>query len=65
MPFLSKSQRRACYAAHDPNWDCGEWESETPSNLPERVKKKKKKHEQYSFASYIAFRESNLIDQQT
>jgi hypothetical protein len=36
MPFKSKAQRRACYAANDPDWDCGEWESKTPARLPER-----------------------------
>jgi hypothetical protein len=46
MPFKSKAQRRACYAAHDPNWDCGEWESHTTGNLPEKVKKKK--HESFT-----------------
>ena len=37
-PFVSEAQRRACYAAHDPDWDCGEWESVTSSaKLPVRV----------------------------
>lgn len=42
MPFKSKAQRRACYAKNDPNWDCEEWEEETPDNkrLPEKKKKK-------------------------
>lgn len=40
MPFRSKAQRRACYAKHDPDWDCGEWERHTPKGqLPERVRK--------------------------
>jgi hypothetical protein len=41
MPFKSQAQRRACYAAKDPNWNCKEWESETPNKkLPERLSKK-------------------------
>ena len=41
MPFLSKSQIRACYAANDPNWNCKEWTNKTRNikKLPERVKK--------------------------
>lgn len=35
-PFVSKAQRRACYAKGDPDWDCDEWEGETPSKIPER-----------------------------
>lgn len=38
MPFKSNAQRRACYAKHDPDWDCGEWERHTHNKkLPERV----------------------------
>jgi SPP1 gp7 family putative phage head morphogenesis protein len=39
-PFVSEAQRRACYAADDPEWDCSEWESHTPKDkkLPERKK---------------------------
>lgn len=41
MPFKSKSQRRACHAANDPNWNCAEWEEETPKGkLPEKLPKK-------------------------
>ncbi len=37
-PFVSESQRRACYAADDPNWDCEEWNDATPKGkkLPDR-----------------------------
>lgn len=37
-PFVSESQRRACYAADDPNWDCEEWSDATPKGrkLPEK-----------------------------
>src|SRR5262252_1900448 len=36
-PFVSEAQRRACYAAHDPNWDCAEWERHTKGrSLPSR-----------------------------
>ncbi len=28
-PFVSKEQRRACYAQDDPAWDCDKWEKET------------------------------------
>jgi len=55
MPFVSKAQRRACYARKDPGWDCGEWESHTHGDLPER-KKKKKKHK--SFKEWLAEEES-------
>ena len=45
MPFKSEAQRRACYAANDPNWDCKEYERHTPKGkLPKRVCKKKRKH---------------------
>lgn len=33
-PFVSEAQRKACYAADDPNWDCSEWESKTKGKLP-------------------------------
>lgn len=33
-PFVSEEQRRACYAADDPNWDCDEWNDSTPKNIP-------------------------------
>lgn len=56
MPFKSKSQRRACYAAHDPNWDCGEWESHTKGKLPEKVMKK-----EHTFEEWLKLRESNLV----
>ena len=38
-PFVSEEQRRACYAADDPNWDCKEWEAATPKGkkLPKHV----------------------------
>jgi len=41
MPFLSKSQLRACYQKKDPDWNCAEWLKKTknPKKLPERVKK--------------------------
>lgn len=39
-PFVSKAQRRACYAADDPAWDCDEWEEGTPKRLPEKKDKK-------------------------
>jgi hypothetical protein len=39
-PFKSQAQRRACYAANDPNWNCKEWEINTPKNLPERIRKR-------------------------
>lgn len=37
-PFVSESQRRACYAADDPNWDCDEWNDATPKvkKLPDK-----------------------------
>lgn len=37
-PFVSEAQRRACYAADDPDWDCEEWETHTPKGkkLPKR-----------------------------
>ena len=47
MPFKSKSQRRKFYALKAKGKmsqaKIDEWESETPKNIPER-KKKKKKH---------------------
>lgn len=36
MPFKSKAQQRACYAKHDPKWNCAEWQADTPKKLPER-----------------------------
>ena len=41
MPFLSRSQARACFAKNDPDWNCKEWAGKTKSikKLPERVKK--------------------------
>lgn len=43
MPFKSKAQVKACYAAKDPKWDCKKWAKETPNmkSLPAKVKKKK------------------------
>ena len=45
MPFTSKAQQRACWAAYGaakkagktPSWDCHEWAAESPSyaDLPE------------------------------
>lgn len=38
-PFVSEAQRKACYAADDPNWDCAKWERHTPKKkLPSRVR---------------------------
>lgn len=39
MPFLSKSQMRACFATKNPKWNCKEWASATPNikGLPERL----------------------------
>jgi len=39
MPFQSASQARACWAKHDPNWNCASWAHETPDikALPERL----------------------------
>ncbi len=36
-PFVSEAQRRACWAADDPDWDCKEWEHATDKSkgLPE------------------------------
>ena len=44
MPFKSKAQWRACFAADDPNWDCSEMAHSTPSykELPKKKKKEKK-----------------------
>jgi SPP1 gp7 family putative phage head morphogenesis protein len=43
-PFVSEAQRRACYAADDPNWDCEEWEAATDGKrLPARKAAKKRK----------------------
>lgn len=40
MPFESKAQARACYAANDPSWDCEEFSAATDfSRLPARKKK--------------------------
>jgi len=37
-PFVSEAQRRACYAANDPDWDCEEWERHTKSSkLPKKA----------------------------
>lgn len=37
-PFVSEDQRRACYAADDPDWDCEEWEEKTGGkDLPKAV----------------------------
>jgi hypothetical protein len=44
MSFVSKSQRRACYAKQNAakkdgttsSWNCAAWERNTPKNLPER-----------------------------
>lgn len=40
MPFLSRSQVRACFAKNDPKWDCHEMARETKNikKLPEAVK---------------------------
>lgn len=35
-PFVSESQRRACYAADDPDWNCDEWSDKTKGKLPEK-----------------------------
>ena len=36
-PFVSEAQRRACYAADDPRWDCSEWSHATgKKKLPKR-----------------------------
>lgn len=46
MPFVSKAQRRACYAKNDPRWNCEEWERETKrmkKRLPERKRKSRKR----------------------
>lgn len=46
MPFVSKAQRRACYAQYGrdkkagntPKWNCKEWDSKTDlKNLPEKI----------------------------
>lgn len=29
MPFKSKAQVKACYAAKSPKWDCKKWARET------------------------------------
>jgi SPP1 gp7 family putative phage head morphogenesis protein len=43
-PFVSEAQRRACYAADDPDWDCEEWEAATDGKrLPARKAAKKRK----------------------
>jgi hypothetical protein len=61
MPFKSKSQRRACYAAHDPNWDCGEWEAHTKDKkLPEKTKKQ----ENFSFRGWLDDYSNNSSIQQ-
>lgn len=39
-PFVSEEQRRACYAANDPRWDCSEWEAKTKGKLPRRKGKR-------------------------
>ncbi len=39
-PFVSEAQRRACYAAADPAWDCSEWSHATRKRLPDRVKRR-------------------------
>lgn len=44
MPFVSKSQARACFAKKDPDWNCEEWAEKTDfSKLPEKKKGKEKK----------------------
>ena len=57
MPFASKSQMRACFAADDPNWDCDEWLQATkkPSALPQR---KKPTEEKSAMTPLIASRTS-------
>jgi hypothetical protein len=47
MPFVSKSQQRACYAkkarGEAKGWNCAGWSSITnQKSLPERVKKRTK-----------------------
>lgn len=38
-PFVSEAQRRACYAADDPAWDCAEWSEATgDKKLPKKKK---------------------------
>jgi hypothetical protein len=41
MPFKSKAQMKACYAANNPKWDCEKWAKETKNigKLPTRKKK--------------------------
>jgi hypothetical protein len=52
MPFKSKSQRRACYAKGDPDWDCDKWEKHTAKkNLPEKVT------EQLTFKDWLKMQE--------
>lgn len=38
MPFVSKSQVRACFAKDDPNWDCKKWAKKTKDikSLPDK-----------------------------
>ena len=55
MPFVSKSQRRACYAKNDPNWNCEEWEQKTPKKLPE--KKMKENFAMKSFHDWMLVKE--------
>lgn len=45
MPFKSKAQMKACYAAKDPKWDCEKWGKETKNakDLPEKMPPKKPK----------------------
>ena len=49
MPFKSKAQRMACYAKHDPRWNCEKWDRETRKagikieDLPMFVKKSSSK----------------------
>lgn len=45
MPFVNKSQMKACFAQNKPGWDCHKWAAETPNikSLPEHGKTKKKK----------------------
>lgn len=33
MPFQSAAQMRACFARHDPRWDCKLWMRHTPNKI--------------------------------
>lgn len=42
-PFVSEAQRRACYAADDPAWDCSEWDKAGKKEGKKPVANAKKK----------------------